>query len=133
MSKRCIYGAELDDHRSNWVQTQRLELVARTVVDEERGHESAGGERDVEADEHVGEARREDRLSEVLCPAVPDGCPGLLNCHYRVAKFTSSTLELLTWIGLQFQGILPFLLMLKAEAACVLPCSEGSSEHRLVE
>lgn len=35
----------------------------RTVVDEERGHESAGGERDVEADEHVGEARREDRLS----------------------------------------------------------------------
>jgi hypothetical protein len=24
-------------------------------------------------------------------------------------------------------------LMLKAEAACVLPCSEGSSEHRLVE
>jgi hypothetical protein len=81
-----VYG-ELDDPRRNWVQTQRLELVARTVVDEERSHESAGGERDVEADEHVGEARREDGLTDVLRPAVADGRPGLFNCHYRVAKF----------------------------------------------
>ena len=49
----------------------------RTVVDEEGGHESAGRERDVEADEHVGEARREDGLPEVLRPATPDGLPGL--------------------------------------------------------
>ena len=55
--------------------------AARTVVDEERGHESAGGERDVEADEHVGEARRKDGLAEVLRPAVPDGRPGLVSCH----------------------------------------------------
>ena len=48
--------------------------AARTVVDEERGHESAGGE-------HVGEARRKDGLAEVLRPAVPDGRPGLVSCH----------------------------------------------------
>lgn len=55
---------------------QRARQMQGTVVDEERGHESAGGERDVEADEHVGEARREDGLPEVLRPAVPDGRPG---------------------------------------------------------
>lgn len=38
-----------------------------------------GRERDVEADEHVGEARRKDGLAEVLCPAVPDGRPGLVS------------------------------------------------------
>lgn len=51
-------------------------MQAGTVVDEERGHEGAGRERDVEAEQHVGEARREDRLPDVLAPAAPDRTHG---------------------------------------------------------
>lgn len=54
---------------------------ARTVMDQERGHESAGDEGDVEADEHVGEARREDRLADVLGPPLSDGSPSLFHCQ----------------------------------------------------
>jgi hypothetical protein len=44
-----------------------------TLVDEEGSHERAGSEGDVEADEHVGEVRREHRLLHVLAPPAPHG------------------------------------------------------------
>lgn len=50
-------------------------------MDQERGHQSAGGEGDVEADEHVGEARREDRLADVLAPPVSDGGQSINRCQ----------------------------------------------------
>jgi hypothetical protein len=54
---------------------------ARTVMDQERGHQSAGGEGHVEADQHVGEARRENWLADILSPAVSDGGRSICHCQ----------------------------------------------------
>jgi len=83
-NKECIANEADDDSAHGRV-------YVRTMVDEEGGHESAGRERDVEADEHVGEARREDGLPEVLRPAAPDGLPGLAD--RRAPPMSSGPLE----------------------------------------